>query len=104
MMQKEEFKKWLSDRRTQRSVTDCISRCLNIEKSMSINLDDEYKKDKGAALLSVLSYGKNDADKGISYPAMFSFKAGINYVQRFADLKSSAKQYFLFCEWLANIP
>lgn len=101
-MKKEEFRIWLAPKRTKRAISDCISRCAKIEKSMSIDLDLEFEKDYGFNVMKTLSYGKKDMDQGVEFPGQFVFKDGANRIQRITDLRASAKQYFLFCEWYIN--
>ena len=101
-MKKEEFRIWLAPKRTKRAISDCISRCSKIEKSMSIDLDLEFEKDLGLNVMKTLSYGKRDLDQGVEFPSQFVFKDGANLIQRITDLRASAKQYFLFCEWYSS--
>ena len=97
-MQKNEFKQWLLERRTERSAIDCGSRCKKVEKEVSVDLDKEYSKDAGATILQNLSYGQKELNQGIDFPPTFSFKQGSNYVRRYPDLRCSVKQYFRFLE------
>ena len=97
-MQKENFRNWLAQKRTPRAVSDCISRCLRVEKALSVDLDDEYAKDGGRRVIESLSYGKREADIGVVFPNRFGFSEGCNQVQRYTDIRSATKKYFSFCE------
>lgn len=96
-MRIDEFRAWLSHKRTKRAVCDCISRCKKVESVLEINLDQEYLTDFGSSVYKSLLYGKREADKGVVFPTSFGFKPNCNQIQRFTDLRASVKQYFLFC-------
>ncbi len=96
-MKKDAFREWIISKRTPRSASDCISRCRQVEESIGIDLDQEYEKDLGQSVLSILNYGRREANKGIPAPKQFSFCQHSNVVQRLCDLRCSVKQYFLFC-------
>ncbi len=97
-MQKELFRLWLRERRTERSAGDCISRCKKVENTLDIDLDVEYERDRGKSVLTALGYGRKQVDKGEVFNQSFIFRKDCNYVQRFTDLRCSVKQYFAFCD------
>jgi len=97
-MRKDEFRAWLSKSIKKKPAGDCISRCSTVEASLNVDLDEEFKKDGGNALLSQLSYNRKMANKNEPYPACFSFREGANVVQRMTDYRSATKKYFAFCE------
>ena len=97
-MRVEEFEKWLKKQTlTKNAIKDCLSRCKRVEKALSIDLDDEYKKDEGESVLTLLTYTPKDARNGKPVPGNFSFKPGTDICFRFRDLKTSTKKYFAFC-------
>lgn len=96
-MRKEEFRTWLSLTIKKKPASDCLSRCNTVEYALKVNLDDEYKRDGGKAVLEKLSYSRRDASAGIPAPAEFHFKQGANVVQRITDLRSAVNRYFTFC-------
>lgn len=97
-MQKDRFREWLEPQRTKRAASDCISRCKKVELALNVDLDEEYKRDKGRYVLLALSYGKKEKDTGVMASDKFHFQEGCNVVQRFTDLRASVKKYFAFCE------
>lgn len=96
-MRKDEFRTWLASRVKKKPASDCISRCAAVEYALNIDLDTEYKKDAGKAVLKKLSYCRRDATAGVKAPTEFSFKEGANVVQRITDLRASVNKYFSFC-------
>jgi len=96
-MRKEDFRNWLSNRMNKKPASDCISRCTTVEYALKVDLDVEYKKDCGNAVLAKLSYCRRDATAGLSAPSEFSFKEGANVVQRITDLRAVVNRYFDFC-------
>lgn len=97
-MQVDAFREWIAQFRSMRSANDCISRCKKVERTIDVNLDDEYAADKGKNVLAILSYGQKEANAGEDSPVDFSFKANSNCVQRYTDLRCSVKKYFEFLE------
>lgn len=97
-MRIEEFEKWLKKQNlTKNAIKDCLCRCKRVEKALPIDLDDEYKKDKGESVLTLLTYTPEDTRNGKPVPGNFDFKPGTNICFRFRDLKVSTKKYFVFC-------
>lgn len=77
---------------------DCISRCTTVEYALKVNLDEEYSRDNGQAVIAKLSYNARDAKANLPVPQEFNFKEGCNVVQRLTDLRSSVNRYFDFCK------
>ena len=48
-MRREDFKEWLSTRIEKKPISDCMSRCKNVEQALQIDLDKEFSYDKGKA-------------------------------------------------------
>lgn len=96
-MQKEKFRVWLSTRIKKKPGSDCMSRCRAIEKALKIDLDNEYRKDKGERLLTMLYYSAEDERNGKKCPDGFKFKDGVNIRFRLTNLKCAANKYFEFC-------
>lgn len=96
-MRKNEFRVWLEDKINKKSAGDCLSRCQKVEKSLNVDLEQEYQKDKGKTVLSAISYRTKDAKANVPLPKEFLFKEGSNSIQRMQNLRSAVKQYFAFC-------
>lgn len=96
-MRKEAYAEWLTDKIKPKSIKDRISRCSAVEKALGIDLDKEYKRDGGAAVLKKLDYTLRDLHAGKQFPKEFTFKNADTVVQRMTDLRSATRQYFLFC-------
>lgn len=98
-MKTEEFKSWLqSIPMNPLPVKDCISRCRKVEAALSVDLDEEYEKDRGENVIVSLTYTIEDERNHKTVPENFKFKEGSNIRFRFTDLRSATKKYFSFCE------
>ena len=71
---------------------------MTIEYTMKIDLDEEYKKDNGQAVITRLSYSALDAKAKFPASAKFNFKEDCSLVQRLTDLRSSVDRYFYLCK------
>lgn len=98
-MRTDEFRIWLQEfPLNPKPLKDCISRCKKVEKALQIDLDKEYKKDRGVSVLSALKYTPEDEKNHREAPECFNFKPDANVRFRFTDLRSATKKYFAFCE------
>ncbi len=97
-MRKEEFSAWMEGKIKSKPISDCLSRCRKVEVTLNVDLDEEYKKDKGNELISRLQY--SPADERAKKPAnpAFGFKEGASIRFRFTDLRSAVNRYFKFCD------
>ena len=95
-MKKEEYKNWLEGKLKAPSIKDRLSRCSKVEKSLGVDLDVEFERDGGEAVLKQLSYTIHDAKNHVPLPKGMSFSENANINQRMTDLRSAAKQYFVF--------
>lgn len=98
-MRKNEFKVWMESLGTMktRPIGDAISRCKRVENSLNINLDNEFEKDRGNNILTLLEYTKEDEQLNCSPPEGIVFVSGSNIKNGMASLKSAVKKYFEFC-------
>lgn len=96
-MRKDEYGKFLEGKLKPKSAKDRISRCRSVEKALSVDLDEEFKKDGGAYVMRMLNYSIQDERSNKPLPDGLSFKSGANVIQRITDLRSAVKQYFVFC-------
>lgn len=60
-MRKEDFRQWLDGKIKKKPISDCISRCTTVEYALKVDLDEEYRKDNGQAVIAKLSYNARDA-------------------------------------------
>lgn len=77
--------------------SDCYKECVKAY-ALKVDLDEEYRKDNGQAVIAKLSYNARDAKANLPVPQEFNFKEGCNVVQRLTDLRSSVNRYFDFCK------
>jgi hypothetical protein len=98
-MKTDEFRAWLQSLpMNPKPMKDCISRCRKVEAALSVDLDKEYRKDRGKAVISALTYTPEDERNHKVAPESFKFKPDANIRFRFTDLRSATKKYFSFCE------
>ncbi len=98
-MKTDEFRTWLQSLpMNPKPMKDCISRCRKVEAALSVDLDKEYRKDHGKAVISSLTYTPEDERNHKAAPESFKFKPDANVRFRFTDLRSATKKYFSFCE------
>lgn len=97
-LKSEDFKQWASNKITDRAIKDGVSRCRKIEKSLNVDLDEEYTRDGGQTIISRLVYSSDDERNGKPAPDGFSFKVDANIRFRMTDMRSAAKRYFKFCQ------
>ncbi|MHC1694014.1 MAG: hypothetical protein AB9835_01795 [Eubacteriales bacterium] len=94
-MKEHDFKIWLENSGTMgiRPISDCISRNKRIENCLGIDLDDEYKLNRGQRIIELLTYTTDDRNNNIPSPIDIN---GDIY-NGLASLKSAAVKYFEFC-------
>ena len=51
-MRKEDFRQWLDGKIKKKPISDCISRCTTVEYALKVDLDEEYRKDNGQAVIA----------------------------------------------------
>ena len=97
-MRADEFREWLQSlSMNPKPIKDCISRCRKVESGLSVDLDKEYERDCGEAVIMSLTYTPEDERNHKPAPEGFAFKPGVNVRYRFADLRAAARKYFSFC-------
>lgn len=97
-MRKEDFRQWLDGKIKKKPISDYISRCTTVESALKVDLDEEYRKDRGQTVIRKLSYNARDAKFNHPVPQEFNFKAGCNVVQRLTDLRLAVNRYFDFAQ------
>lgn len=98
-MRTEDFRKWLQTKAyNKKPISDCISRCRQVERLGQLDLDEEFKKDKGENICSILKYGCADERNQREAPGGFAFNPGITLRFRSNDLRAALKKYIAFCE------
>lgn len=99
-MREEAFKIWMKNLGTMgaRPIGDAVSRCHRIENGLRLNLDEEYRKDSGRSVVSLLEYTAEDARCNKPAPSGLGFAPGANLKNGMASLKAAAKKYFEFCQ------
>lgn len=96
-MRDEKYRKWLQGKVSKRPISDNISRCRRIEQSLDLDLDEEYDKDGGRSLVTILEYSTDDEKQKRSAPSGVEFTSGSNIRNGMASLRSAVKKYFEFC-------
>lgn len=94
-MQEQLFENWLKDQSyaNKRVVSDNKSRCKRVENGLSIDLDEEFRRDTLGSVLEKLTYEKEDAENGMPLPLpMDSAKPW----QGFATLRTAVRNYRAF--------
>jgi len=84
---------------SERPIDDALSRCARIEKSLNIDLDSEFNKDGGRAILACLEYTADDERIRKPAPVGIVFERGANIRNGMASLRNAARKYFEFCEY-----
>lgn len=104
-MRRDNFCSWLEkygkqgiEPMSKRPINDALSRCGRVEKSLNIDLDEEYVKDNGLSLIGLLEYSSEDEILGRPVPDGIEFEIGANIRNGMASLRSACKKYFEFCE------
>lgn len=91
------FSAWLEALPLQpKPVYDCISRCRRVERSLGIDLDEEYEHDRGKSVLVALTYTIHDERDNKPAPKSFSLTPGANIRYTFSDLRTSVNKYISF--------
>lgn len=96
-MRRREFSTWLQRAVTAPVVSDYINRCQRVEINLKINLDDEFARDKGRALLEKLTYTAEDQANNRSLKCNIYFRAGSDLKSGMSSLKTAVSRYFEFC-------
>lgn len=95
-MREKEFRAWLEyvKNLAPRPINDYVSRCKRVMRCLQINLDEEFKKDKGHYLLKLLA----DSDNSILIDRL-EFSEDADIPSGLASLKSAVNSYFEFCQY-----
>lgn len=96
-MRFEQYGEYLSERIEKRPKADYLSRCRRVEDGLGVDLDQEYERDGGKQLISILSYTVDDEKNHKPVPPGLGFGAGSNYRTGMASLKTACAKYFEFC-------
>lgn len=99
-MRKDEFKTWLKEVKkvAQGPISNYPSRCSRVERTLKLDLDEEFKKDKGHDLLELLA----DSDNG-ALTDRLEFSEGADIPSGLASLRSAVNSYFEFCLYLQKL-
>lgn len=99
-MRENEFREWMSNLGTMqvRPIGDAVSRCRRVVRSLNIDLDEEYAKDRCISLLKVLDYTTEDARNGLPADPRFGFEPGANIKNGMASLRAAVNKYIEFCD------
>ncbi len=94
-MRENEFRAWLEHvkKLSPRAINDYVSRGKRVMRCLQINLDEEFKKDKGRDALKLL------VDNGAAVSRL-EFSKGANVREGLASLRSAVMAYFDFCQHL----
>lgn len=96
-MRSKAFSIWLNKYVTGPVVSDYIKRCQRVESNLKIDLDDEFVKDQGSALLEKLKYTAEDQANNRPLKCNIYFQAGSNLKSGMSSLKTAVSRYFEFC-------
>ena len=83
---------------SSRPISDALSRCRRVENCLKLNLDNEYRKDKGKSLIELLTYTLDDQKNNVPALEELNFEPGANIKNGMSSLKNAVKRYFEFCE------
>ena len=97
-MRIDDYAKWLRTLVFEAVVQNYIKRCRRVEKNLDVSLDLEFRKDGGASLLDQLTYTTEDWQKHRPLRCSLNFKAGSDWYNVLASLKTAVKKYFEFCQ------
>lgn len=97
-MQEEQFKTWLNKHTSLKDgpKRDAVCRCRRVVKGLSVNLDEEYEKDKCCKLLEQLEYSDTDRQQKKPLPGKIVIKG--DYVKVMSGLRSAVRKYCEFKE------
>ena len=94
-----QFRIWLEHytKLQKRPIGDTVSRCRRIEAIPGIDLDDEYMRDGGHAMIEMLSYSSEDKRRAKPAPPGLYFASGADLYAGLACLRRAVSLYFEFC-------
>lgn len=98
-MRENEFREWMLGLGTMqlRPVGDAVSRCRRVVRSLNVDLDIEYNKDRCVSILKKLEYTTEDARRGLPVDSGFGFMPGANLKNGMASLRAAVNKYIEFC-------
>ena len=96
-MDKEAFERYLLKKYSNKHVvSNALSRCKRVEKSLDLDLDREYVRDRCGKLIDILGYTKEEEDLGTPLPKGIIIKG--NYFNGMASLRNAVRKYVEYCE------
>lgn len=98
-MREREFVLWVQALGSGKNV---ITRCRRVESELGIDLDEEFRKDKGTSLIEKLTYTAEDASQKRPLRCDISFNSSANIRSGMSCLKSAVIKYFEFCSGNVN--
>lgn len=95
-MDKVRFRDWMLKEKSNNTIRTYIARCIRVEMSLGINLDEEFLNDGGKEVLYKLKYSRDDERKGVMPECGICFANKVNIYEGMHSLRASVKKYFDF--------
>lgn len=95
-MDERNFRIWMEKEKSYHTARTYTARCMRVEQQLDCDLDEEYKQDNGADVISKLKYSRSDERKGVIPQNGMIFSVNVDVYMGMHALRSSVKKYFEF--------
>ena len=96
IMNEAKFRIWFEKQKNYHTARTYAARCMRIEEELNIDLDDEYRKDRGSSLLDRLKYSREEQRQRKQPRCGLKFGENVDIYTGMNSLRASVRKYFEF--------
>lgn len=93
-MDEKNYRLWMEKSKDYQTARTYAARCLRVEIEMKIDLDEQYIKDGGDSLMSLLKYSRKEEREGNMPKCGIHFEGHSNIYSGMNALRAAVKKYF----------
>ena len=102
-MDERNYRLWMEKRKDFHTARTYTSRCIRVELEMNIDLDEQYDRDGGDSLMSLLMYSRKEEREGSMPKCGISFNQSSNIYSGMNALRTAVRKYFEFKKQITTI-
>ena len=99
-MDERNFRLWMEEKKNYHTARTYTARCIRVEGEMEIDLDEQYRVDKGSGLMQKLKYSRKESRGGKQPQCGTVFDIDVDVYSGMHSLRASVKKYFEYLQQL----
>ena len=99
-MDERNFRLWMEEKKNYHTARTYTARCIRVEGEMEIDLDEQYRVDKGSGLMQKLKYSRKESREGKQPQCGIVFDIDVDVYSGMHSLRASVKKYFEYLQQL----